>query len=249
MPEAFEYSRSFFKRFYRPENVVLLIVGDIHPDRVMKLITKYYSSWQRGYEAPNIQPEPPQTGERTAEVSYTGKTLPIIDIAYKGEAFNPKNTTYAAALMFGELAFGSTSELYKKLYIKEQRVDVLDASIAMNRDMPLFEIAARVKKDDDVTAVRDEIYGTIETFQRTPVDAQRLADAKKRRRYGFLMNLDTPNKVAGTLARYVAMTGGVEAVDEMFATLDRVTPEDIMNAAKLYFDPARRTVVTLKGAR
>ena len=29
MPEAYEYSRSFFNRFYRPENVVLLIVGDI----------------------------------------------------------------------------------------------------------------------------------------------------------------------------------------------------------------------------
>ncbi len=249
MPEGFEYSRSFFARFYRPENVVLLIVGDITPDRVMTMIRKYYGEWKPGYEPPKILPEPPQTAERAAEVTYTGKTLPILDIAYKGDAFNPKNRTYVAAVMLGELAFGSTSDLYKKLYIKEQRVDVLDASIAMNRDMPLFEIVARVKKEEDVPAIRDEMYGAITSFQNTPVDAQRLSDAKKRRTYGFLMNLDTPNKVAGNVARTIAITGGTDAVNDFYTAIDGVTPEDIMEAARHYFAPERRTVVVLKGAR
>jgi zinc protease len=249
MPEAFEYSHSFFRRFYRPENVVLLIVGDIQPGRVMKLITKYYSGWQPGYEAPKVLPEPPQSAERTAEVSYAGKTLPIIDIAYKGDAFNPKNRSYVAAVMLGELAFGSTSDLYKQLYIKEQRVDVLDASIAMNRDMPLFEIVARVKNEDDLPAVRDEVYAAIASFQSAPVDPQRLANAKKRRTYGFLMNLDTPNKVAGNLAMTLAITGGSDAINEYYTEIDNVTPDDIMNAARHYFVPERRTVVVLKGAR
>lgn len=249
MPEGFDYSRSFFARFYRPENVVILLVGDIRPDRVMKLITKYYSDWKPGYEAPKILPEPPQSGERTADVAYAGKTLPIIDIAYKGEAYNPKNRSYVAAVMLGELAFGSTSDLYKKLYIQDQRVDVLDASIAMNRDMPLFEIIARVKKEEDLPAIRDELYGAITSFQNVPVGAQRLSDAKKRRTYGFLMNLDTPNKVAGNLAMTIAITGGTDAINDFYTAIDSVTPDDIMNAARHYFVPGRRTVVVLKGAR
>jgi zinc protease len=247
MPEGYEYSLGFFKRFYRPENVVLLIVGDIRPDAVLKLVTKYYSPWQKGYEPSNVQQEPPQEGERTGSVSYPGKTLPILDIAFKGDAFDPANMDFVAATVFGELAFGETSDIYKKLYIQEQRVDVIGASIPMQRDMPLFEITARVKKDDDVSAVKEEILKTVASFQSTPVDTHRLAGVKKRRRYEFLMNLDTPDRVAGRLARVVAITGGIEALNAYYTSLAKVTADDIMRAARKYFTPDRRTVVVLKG--
>jgi len=247
MPEGYEYSLGFFRRFYRPENVVLLIVGDIKPDAVLKLVKKYYGPWQKGYQASDVKPEPPQTAERSGEVSYPGKTLPILDMGYKGDAFDPSNTDFVAAGVFGELAFGSTSDLYKKLYIKEQRVDALQASIPSQRDMPLFEIVARVKNADDIAPIRGEIEKTIAQFQSTPVDPQRLAGVKKRSRYEFLMSLDTPDRVAGHLAHTVAITGGIEALDAYYTTLAKITPDDVMRAAGKYFVPARRTTVVLKG--
>ena len=63
----------------------------------------------------------------------------------------------------------------------------------------------------------------------------------------FLMNLDTPDRVAGRLAHVVAITGGIEAVDAYYAALAKVTPDDIMRAAQKYFVPERRTIVVLKG--
>jgi len=71
-------------------------------------------------------------------------------MAYKGDAFDPASTDFAAATVFGDLAFGETSDIYKKLYIQEQRVDEIGASIPLNRDMPLFEISARIKKEEDL---------------------------------------------------------------------------------------------------
>jgi zinc protease len=248
MPEAYDYSLDFFKRFYRPENVVLLIVGDVKPDAVLKVVRKYYSGWQKGYQPSSVQQEPPQTAERTGTVTYPGKTLPILDMAFKGDAFDPANTDFVAATVLGDLAFGETSDIYKKLYIQEQRVDALQAGIPLQRDMPLFEIVARIKKDEDIPAIQDEVLKTIASFQSTPVDAQRLAGVKKRRRYEFLMNLDTPDRVAGRLAHIVAITGGIDAVDAYYTALAKVTPEDIMKAAKKYFVPERRTIVVLKGA-
>jgi zinc protease len=249
MPEAFAYSVSFFKRFYRPENVVLLIVGDINPVNTMTMIRRYYGPWEKGYLPSGVLSEPPQTSERSASITYPGKTLPIMDIAYKGDAFDPKNRDFVAAQIFGELAFGSTSDLYKKLYIKEQRVDALEPSFPAQRDMPLFEILLRVKKEEDLGALRAEVEKTIVHFQSTTVDPRRLADVKKRKKYSFLMNLDTPNKVAGGLAYTVAITGGIEAVDAVYATIDGMTPEDIQRAARKYFVAERRTVVTVKGNR
>ncbi len=249
MPQQFDYSLSFFRRFYRPENVVLVVAGDIDAKATLALIQKYYSGWQKGYSAPPIKPEPPQKAERTAEISYPGKTLPIIDIAYKGDAFDPKNKDYVAALLLQELAFGETSELRKKLLLKEQKVQSLAASVPMNRDQPLFEIYSMVKKPEDIAYVRDEIYRTLEQFKTTPADATRLRDLKRRNKYGFLMALDTPDAVAGRLARFVALTGDIAVVDALYAQMDAITAEDLMRAAKKYFTPERRTVVVLKGGQ
>ena len=95
----------------------------------------------------------------------------------------------------------------------------------------------------------DDIEETIARFQTTPVDPQRLADVKTRHRYSFLMNLDTPDRVAGALAYPIAVTGGIEAVSAIYATIDTITPDDILRAAKTYFVPERRTVVVLKGTK
>lgn len=249
MPEQFDYSKTFFSRFYRPENVILVITGDIDTKATMDLVTKYYTSWQKGYVASNVIPEPPQNGERFAEVSYPGKTLPIIDIAYKGDALDPQNRSFVAALLLGDLAFGENSDIYKKLLIQEQKVQMIASSIPNNRDQPLFEFYSMVKKVEDIPYVRDEIYRTLEEFKTKPVDAKKLEDLKRRNKYGFLMGLDTPDHVAGGLARFVAITGGIEIVDQLYAAADLVTPQDIMESARKYFVPEKRTVVVLKGAQ
>ena len=249
MPQAFEYSRSFFYRFYRPDNVVLVIAGDINTAETFAMVKKYYGGWEEGYVQPTIAPEPPQKAERTAEVQYPGKTLPIIDIAYKGGAFNPDSRDYVAALLMGDLAFGENSDLYKKLVIQEQKVQFIGSSIPMNRDVPLFEIYSMVKKEEDIPYVRDEVYRTIVQFVSTPVDSRKLNDIKRRNKYGFLMGLDTPDNLAGGLARLVAISGGIEAVDRLYEGFDTITPADIQAAAKMYFTPEQRTVVVLKGAR
>ena len=249
MAGQFDYSLSFFKRFYRPENVVLVIAGDFDPKSTLALIKKYYGPWARGFTAHAVVPEPPQTAERSAEISYPGKTLPILDVAYKGDAFDPKNKDYVAALLLGDLAFGETSELRKRLVLREQKVQTLGASIPQNRDQPLFQIYAMIKKPEDIATVRDEIYRTLEQFKTTPVDAARLRDLKRRNKYSFLMGLDTPGAVAAALARFVSLTGDIDIVDQLYAAGDEVTAEDIMRAAKKYFVPERRTVVVLKGGQ
>jgi zinc protease len=249
MPQQFEYSRSFFRRFYRPENIILIIAGDIDPKAVMALAHKYYSNWEKGYTPPTIKAEPEQKAERTAEITFPGKTLPILNIAYKGDAFDPNNKDYVAALLLEDLAFGETSELHKKLVLQEQKVQMLGGNIPMNRDQPLFNIFSMVKKPEDIAYVRDEIYRTLEEFKTKPVEPGRLRDLKRRNKYSFLMALDTPGAVAGALARFVALTGDIAVIETLYAQMEAVTPEDVMRATKKYFTPERRTIVVLKGGQ
>ena len=78
MPTLYEYSRDFFSRYYRPENTVLFIAGDVTPANVFALVEKHYGGWQRGYVPPQIPVEPEQTAERRVDVGYDGQTLPLL---------------------------------------------------------------------------------------------------------------------------------------------------------------------------
>ena len=249
MPEDYDYSLLFFQRFYRPENVVILVVGDVEAITVFPLIHRYYGGWKKGYVPAKISPEPPQTAGRKMEIDYPGKTLPILCMAYKGEAFETSNPDFAAARLLSSLAFGETSELYKKLVLREQKVVFLAADVPMNRDMPLFTITAMVKDEEDIGSVQKDIENTIKEFQTVPVSEKKLAEVKKHDKYEFLDGLDSPQRVAESLAHYIALTGGIEAVNQLYAEYDRVTPDDILRAAKEYYQPQRCTIAVLKGEK
>ncbi len=247
MPTMYEYSKSFFERYYRPDNVVLLIAGDIEPEATLELVRRYYGQWEPGYVPPKIPTEPPQTEERRIEVHYEGRSLPILWAAYKIDAFDPGNRLRVAADVLEELAFGETSELYKKLVLEEQVVEFLAAEANWNRDPGLLDIYTRIKDPARVDYVLEQIDATVAHYQQELPDPKRLADLKSRLKYAFLMNLDTPSHVAGNLARIVAITGGTEAVDRLFAAYEAVTPEDVQHAAREYLKRERRTVAVLRG--
>jgi len=249
MPNQFEYSKSFYQRYYRPENVVLLIVGDIDADKTMDMAAKYYSEWKPGYTSPKIEQEPPQKEARSAEVTYEGRTLPLLLQAYKNDAFDAGNKNYLASMFLADLAFGETSELYQKLFLTEQKVQMLAANPGMSRDAGLFYIYSMVKNPDDIDYVRQEIQKTLEHFKYNKVDEKKLSDLKSNMKYSFLMNLDTPDDVAGGLARFIALTGDINVVDTFYNNLMEITTEDVMKAAQLYFEENRRNEVILKGGK
>ncbi|MBN2090127.1 insulinase family protein [candidate division KSB1 bacterium] len=247
MPTMYDYSRSFFNRYYRPENVILLLVGDLNPDETFVKVQQYYGNWQPGYVPPAIQPEPEQTAERSAELTFSGKTLPIMTIAYKAPAFSPTDKALAASYLLGALLFGENSEIYKKLVIREQSVQFIQANFFANRDPGLFQISTMIKNENDIPQIKGEIDRTIQQAQTEPIALEKLKNQQRRIRYAFLMELDTAQKTAGRLVSFLALSGELKSVDEFFATCDAVTPEDLQAAAQKFLVLEKRTAITLKG--
>ena len=128
--------------------------GDVTPPAVFALIEKYYGGWQRGYVAPQVPVEPEQTAERRVDVAYDGQSLPLVMIGYKLPVYDAADRTRVAADLFADLAFGETSEAYRRLVLDEQVVEDLDAGAAYNRDPGLLEIYARIKDPAKVEAYR-----------------------------------------------------------------------------------------------
>jgi zinc protease len=245
MPEGYEYSISFHQRYYRPENCVLVLVGDFDKLKADELIHEYYGEWEPGYVPPQITPEPEQTAPREATITYPGRTKPIISVNYKSPAWSATDKIAVATEVLGQIAFGQNSDIYRKLVIQEQKLQFLRAGFGLQRDPALVSINAMVLNPDDVQMVKDEIEATVQHFRTELADEKVLADTKDSIKYGFLMGLETAQGIAFSLMSVVINTGGIEAVDEYFDTLDAITPEDIRAAAEQVLVENGRTTVTM----
>jgi zinc protease len=245
MPEAYEYSLSFYRRFYRPENVVLVLAGDFEYEEAERLIQEYYSPWESGYVAPSITAEPRQRRARRRTVDYPGRTLPVLSVNYKAPAWSADDELAVATEVLGEVTFGANSDVYRKLVIEEQRVQYLFGGFGLARDPALVEIQTMVVDPSDVSAIEQEIQAAVNRAREELVDEDVLNRTKSAMKYGFLMGLETAQNVAFAMMQYVINTGGIEAVDEYYRTLDSVTPEDIREAARTHLVDSGKTVVLM----
>jgi zinc protease len=247
MPTMYEYSKRFYQRYYRPENVVLLVCGDVVPENVFQLAEKYYGKWEKGYVTPKITPEPEQKAPKSKTITFKGKTLPTLALGYKGLKFDPKSKDYVALNMLEDIMFGETSDLYSRLILEQQKADSIRVYFGISRDPGLNSVTISIKKMEYAADVKKEIADTIKKYQTEPMDKNKLEQLKNNLKYTFLMRLSSTQGVAASLSRFIAVSGDIDAVDRFFETLDTITPEEIQQAAAKYFNDNRKTEILLVG--
>jgi zinc protease len=246
MPNQYDYSKTFFDRWYRPANATLIIAGDVDAAKVMPLVEKYWGAWKAGEPAKvEIPQEPPAKGPVYAHVPWPTPTAPWVVVAFHGPAFSEKEKDWAAIDMFMDLNFGDTSPLYRKLVEQDQKVDQMFAGPSANTDPELITIFARVKKQDDVLSVRDEILRTVAVARGSRLPAGKLADAKKNQEYGFMARLDNTEAIAGTYARFVRYRRSHETLNNLYRVYRSLAPADLQAAAQKYLTDANLVVTTL----
>ena len=245
MPNQYEYSLEFYRRFYRPEYTTIVIVGDVTRATALALTKKYWGDWKRGDYKADIATEPAQGEPRSAHIDWPSPTLPHLVVAFRGPAYSDDTKDKPALDLLAQIAFGENSELYQRLVLKEQKVDVLSPDFSNQIDPELFAVYARVKNPADVPYVREQILATFKKFSEATVEQKMLDATRSRMRYGFAIGMDSSEAIASALAPYVSLRRTPETINKLFNTYSAVTPNDIRDAAKKYFRDDSRTVVTL----
>jgi len=246
MPNQYAYSKVFFDRWYRPGNCTIIVAGDVNHETLVTLVKQDYGGWKPGHGRVEIPSEPPQTEPRTAHLTWPLPTLPTILLGYHIPATDPGNPDTAALMALEQAVFGETSALYQELVLKEQKVVTLSAQAEPKRDPGLFTIVVRVRKPEDLAAVRRRIAAALAEAAKTPIDSARLDTIKSHLRYAFANSIQSPDAVANMIAQTVAITGRPESVNELYAAFDRLTLADLQRVAQRYFLPANETVITLE---
>jgi zinc protease len=244
MPNQFEYAKTFFSRWYRPEHTTVIVAGDVDPSRVFPLVEKYWGDWQRGTFKVDIPQEAEHKGPVYAHVPWTSPTLPWVAVGFHGPSFFQTADQAAVDVMY-DLSFGATSDLYKRLVEQEQKVDQLFTYGGPNFDPTIFSVFARVKDPKDAVYVRDEILKTFASLRSSKLDAQRVADAKSNTRYAAVRALDNTDAIASLIASYAHFERSYGTLDRYYKELVSVTPDQMQQVANKYFTDANLIVTTL----
>jgi len=75
MPELYEFSRQFHRRYYRPENTTMIVAGDVDVAATQKLVEASWGGWERGHFVDVIPEAPPLGGPKDVVVDWPSETL------------------------------------------------------------------------------------------------------------------------------------------------------------------------------
>jgi zinc protease len=246
MAGQYAYSKTFFDRWYRPENCAIVVAGDVDHKRLLSLVRSAYGGWARGKASVEIPVEPPQKEERSGKRTWPVPTLPILYIGFHIPSADPSNPDTAALGALAQAVFGETSPLYKSLVLDTQKVVLLMADSEAKRDPGLFSVVARIRSPKDVALVRGMIEDALRNAAKTPIESSRLDAIKSHQRYSFAGSLDSPDAVALAVSQSIAITGRPDSMNQLYAAYDRLTPADLQRVAGRYFEKTNETVITLE---
>ncbi|KPZ64001.1 Protease 3 precursor [Pseudoalteromonas sp. P1-16-1b] len=245
MPDQMAYGKEFFDKFYKPEYVSLVIVGDVDPKETMAMVKKHWGNWQKGDYVADIPKEPTQQALKYVHEQNEGLPGHWLLVSYKGAAWEPQKKDRAALDLLSQLYFSSNSDIYQELVVEKQIASQMFTYNPETKDPGLLHVFVKVENADDLATVRDAINRTYAKARTELVDSQKLSDLKSNLKYSFINGLDSSQSIASTLASYMHFERDPEVINQLYKSADNITSEDIRAVANKYFVDNARTTVTM----
>lgn len=245
MPDQVAYGEQFFKQFYKPEYVSLVIVGDVEPEATMAMVEKHWGNWQKGDFVSTIAPEPKQEAAKYVHEKFEGLPGHWLLVSYKGADWQPKKKDRAALDLISELYFSNNSALYQELVVDKQLASQMFNYNPETKDAGLRHVFIKVNDEKDLATVRDAINRTYAQVRTELVSSEKLDNLKSNLKYSFVNSLDSSESIAATLASYMHFDRDPETINHLYNSFDNITAEDIQRIANDYFIDENRTTVTL----
>ena len=259
MPETFEAGRRFYETYYRPNNAVVIVTGDVRAAEVFPIVERRFGSWERR-EVPELPDPEPLDGPKRGHVDWPTQVAPRVLYAHRVTEFRPGEKESAVLTIIPELIAGPTAPLYRKLrYETRIATDMsTDRRSSQGFDARMLETTVRIDRDrfekegasviEQAIDSLDEGLGELRRFSQRDDAAATLDAVKAKLRYDLLATLDSPQDIAGTLAWYYRFDRDPRVLDRLVGSVEELRPEDVDAFAAKHFVPESRVVVTMTPA-
>ncbi len=239
-----ERLQAFYRKYYQPDNAVLVVAGNFDGDTALDLIVDRFGSIPRpAREGPNIlyptyTREPTQDGERMVTLRRVG------DLQYVMTSYHvpPGSHPDFPAIQVLAFALGDTpsGRLYKALVEANLATQTAAFAQQLKEAGPLLTFA-EVRRGDDLDAAWRVMNETVEGVLQSPITGEEVARAKAAMLKQIELSFANSAGIALQLSEWASMG------DWRLLFLDRdrieaVTSDDVNRVAQAYLKPDNRTV-------
>jgi hypothetical protein len=225
--------KNFFKRFYTPNNAIMVVAGDVEVEQVKALAQKYFAPIPKGIENKrNLPKEPKQTEARSLTVE---RNVPL-NVIYK--TFHTCNRNdknyYATDLISDILSQGFSARFYKSLVKEKKLFSDIHSYLTGDMDEGLFFISGKLSEGVKIEEADAAIYIELEKLQNEKVTADELQKVKNKseatHKFGEVDILNRTTNLA-----IAELMGNAELINQETEKYLSVTAEEIQEIAKEIF--------------
>lgn len=234
-----EQAQDYFDTYYRPNNLVGVIVGDFDADYVKPTIERYFGRLKKGDRAvpPVVTMEMQQKAEQRMYAECDCQ--PSVEVRYKAVPFQHADG-YALDIL-SEVLNGRTGRLYKGMVEGKAIASEASAMLEGRKYAGAFSFSAETKGEAKPEQLEQAWYEVLKDLQDNPVTDRELQKVKNKAAADSYRRLQSNFFLMVQLGVAEAM-GGWEEINEGPARLQAVTAADVQRVAKQYFDRTNRSV-------
>jgi zinc protease len=237
---------NFYNDFYRPENAILAVVGDISRDELAGLLNRYFSSWKTKQEQKDAKKIPLQQTPvlKQPRVEVIDKDVAQANIFFGGPGISRDNPDYYSVSVMNYIFGGGgfASRLMKVIRDEMGLTYSINSFFAPNKYPGRFEVEVQTK-NESAGRVIDEMLKQIRMMKAGPVTDQELQDAKDYLTGSFPRRLETSRKIADFLVAVQYYNLGDDYIDRYRDYIGRVTKEDVLRVARKYLNDENYVLV------
>jgi zinc protease len=235
--------RSFYDRFYWPNNATLSIIGGFDSEKVMASVASQFGSITSGEIAPEIGiREPEQVGERRTTIRMQGG-MPALILGFKSPAATDEAVMplHMAGMLLGS---GRSSRLYRRL-VDGGLATSVSASASSFRDPGLFTVLAMLTPAADLEQVECIVAEELDVLQEEEASPDELERALAKLEAETLYARDGSFSMASQLNEAIA-AGDWKLLTRFLSAARAVSPDQIKKAAQDTFNDDRKTVAVYR---
>jgi zinc protease len=239
-----EDAEAFYKTFYRPDNAVLIVVGDFDQKQFDGWVDKYFGRLPKPAGAiPRVTvAEPERVEERRHLMTAPIVPFPAAAITYQAP---PSKSEDVPALRVAEiiLSGGESSRLYQELVYKQQVAQEAAFTADVRVDKGILYFYAIGAQGKTAAELEKSILAELAKIQNAPVTPKELEKAKNQLITRKIQELETNDGKATAIERAIAYDGDPKAVNSDIQKLQAVTAADVQRVMKKYFTDKNRFVI------
>lgn len=237
-----ERLQGFYRRWYQPDNAVLIVAGRLEEPAALALVEKTFGRIPKPARAmPKLYTEEPtQDGERSVTLRRTGDT-PIVSALYRAPAAGHPDYP-AVDVLVRVLGDVPTGRLHRALVQKGLASYIWGAERGLH-DPGMMYFGAGLPRDGNIDAARDALLGALESLATQKVQP----DEVERARTALLNDFDRTDADTGALVRAISEFAALGDWRLYFLYRDRlkqVTVADVQRVAEHYLRRANRVLGT-----